>query len=93
MTDIDQKVEDWHNGAGEGQELHEYLGLSWEEYIEQCVPIPKELFERCEEIRKLAEENRKREAALARPVDITVEEAFNIAFERYEDALKELAKK
>lgn len=61
MRDIDRMVEDWHNGAGEGQELHEYLGLSWKEYVEQCVPIPQELFDRCEEIRKLAEENRKRD--------------------------------
>lgn len=22
----------WHDGAGDGQELHEYLGMTWEEY-------------------------------------------------------------
>lgn len=25
-------IEAWHNGAGKGSELHEYLGLTWEQY-------------------------------------------------------------
>lgn len=31
--DIEQFVEDWHRGReGAGLELHEYLGMSWDEY-------------------------------------------------------------
>ncbi|OLS61212.1 hypothetical protein [Pseudomonas putida] len=31
--EIDRFVEDWHEGrAGADMELHEYLGMSWEEY-------------------------------------------------------------
>lgn len=30
--EIDDAVERWHKGAGEGLELHEYLGWSVEEY-------------------------------------------------------------
>lgn len=31
--EIDQFVEDWHEGRqGAGIELHEHLGMSWEEY-------------------------------------------------------------
>lgn len=30
--EIDQKVAKWHAGAGDGHELHEYLGWSWAEY-------------------------------------------------------------
>ncbi|WP_167553749.1 hypothetical protein [Pseudomonas syringae] len=31
--DIHRFVEDWHDGCeGAGMELHEYLGMSWEEY-------------------------------------------------------------
>ncbi|QDP50227.1 MAG: hypothetical protein Tp178MES00d2C33159851_17 [Prokaryotic dsDNA virus sp.] len=61
MKDIDQMVEDWHNGAGEGLELHEYLGMSWEEYKEQCALIPQSLFEKMKHIRELAEISKKRE--------------------------------
>lgn len=61
--------------------------------MDEAVPIPKSLFERMDEIRAKADENRKREAAIAKPVDITLEQAFAIAFERYEDALKELSEK
>ena len=61
--------------------------------MEEATPIPESLFERMDEIRAKADENRKREAALAKPVDITLEQAFAIAFERYEDALKELSEK
>lgn len=35
----------------------------------------------------------KTQAAVAKPNDLTVEEAFNIAFDRYESTLEELAKK
>lgn len=28
----DQLVELWHSGQGPGQELHEFLGLTWEQY-------------------------------------------------------------
>lgn len=31
-TDIDDFVEAWHDGGGFGQELHDYLGLKWNEY-------------------------------------------------------------
>jgi len=31
--EIDDFVDNWHDGkAGEGQELYEFLGMSWEEY-------------------------------------------------------------
>jgi hypothetical protein len=31
--EMDQRVEDWHEGrGGVGQPLHEYLGLTWDEY-------------------------------------------------------------
>ena len=61
--------------------------------MDEAVPIPKSLFESMDEIRAKADENRKREAALAKSVDITLEQAFAVAFERYEDALKELGEK
>lgn len=61
--------------------------------MDEAVPIPKSLFDRMDEIRAKADENRKYEAALAKSVDITLEQAFAVAFERYEDALKELSEK
>jgi len=44
--------------------------------MDEAVPIPKSLFDRMDEIRAKADENRKREAALAKPVDITLEQAL-----------------
>lgn len=35
----------------------------------------------------------KTQTVIAKPNDLTVEEAFNIVFDRYEDTLEELAKK
>lgn len=34
LTDdqIDDLIDRWHNGAGEGLELHEFLRMSWDEY-------------------------------------------------------------
>ncbi len=33
LDEIDDFVEAWHEGrAGENQELHEFLGMTWEEY-------------------------------------------------------------
>ena len=33
MDEIDDFIEQWHSGlAGKNQELHEFLGMSWEEY-------------------------------------------------------------
>ncbi|MFZ2725139.1 MAG: hypothetical protein WAX77_02690 [Methylococcaceae bacterium] len=33
LNEIDEYVEQWHLGvAGENQELHEFLGMTWEEY-------------------------------------------------------------
>lgn len=29
---IDDKIAAWHDGDGEGLELHEYLGWTWEAY-------------------------------------------------------------
>lgn len=29
---IDDLIDAWHDGAGEGQELHEYLGWTCEQY-------------------------------------------------------------
>ena len=29
---VDDWVEAWHTGDGEGLELHEYLGMTWDEY-------------------------------------------------------------
>ena len=31
-ADLDAAVEAWHSGAGDGLELHEYLGWSWVQY-------------------------------------------------------------
>jgi hypothetical protein len=31
-TDIEDFVKAWHEGGGFGQELHDYLGLTWNEY-------------------------------------------------------------
>lgn len=30
--EFEEKVEEWHNGAGHGLTLHEYLGISWYKY-------------------------------------------------------------
>lgn len=33
MDEIDDYIAQWHSGlAGKNQELHEFLGMSWEEY-------------------------------------------------------------
>lgn len=34
MTDeeVDDAIDAWHDGAGPGQSLHEYLGWTWEQY-------------------------------------------------------------
>jgi hypothetical protein len=32
--EIDDLVERWHQGAGGRQELHEFLGMTWDEYAE-----------------------------------------------------------
>lgn len=32
LNQIDDAVDAWHDGAGQGQELHEYLGMTWDEY-------------------------------------------------------------
>lgn len=64
--------------------------------------IVKQLQVECQELGDLTNQlegrlnipvRNKDEVALARPNDITVDEAFAIAFERYESALEELAKK
>lgn len=34
ITELDWKIERWHNGEGEGLELHEFLGLTFREYSE-----------------------------------------------------------
>lgn len=31
-AELDDKIEEWHNGDGNGQELHEYLGWTETEY-------------------------------------------------------------
>lgn len=39
IDDIDDFIENWHNGDGEGLELHEYLGLTEEQYshfVQHC---------------------------------------------------------
>ncbi|WP_157186566.1 hypothetical protein [Nocardia jiangxiensis] len=43
MTDdeIDDRVDEWHNGAGLGMDLHEYLGWTWEQYQEWLEGRPK----------------------------------------------------
>jgi len=83
-TDKRNYEDDWQTG-----EMLDLLDST----MDEAVPIPRHLFERMDEIRAKADENRKREAALAKPVDITLEQAFAIAFERYEGALKELSEK
>lgn len=36
--EIEDKIEDWHfHGAGEGQDLHEFLGWTLEEYQQWAV--------------------------------------------------------
>lgn len=30
--EFEDKVEEWHNGEGEDVSLHEYLGVTWEQY-------------------------------------------------------------
>jgi len=30
--ELEARIDAWHNGDGEGQELHEYLGWTWEQY-------------------------------------------------------------
>lgn len=32
IGDIHDAIDLWHEGAGEGQPLHEYLGMTWDEY-------------------------------------------------------------
>lgn len=32
MNDIHDAIGRWHEGDGYGVELHEYLGMSWDEY-------------------------------------------------------------
>lgn len=111
--EFNKKVEEWHLGAGEGQELHEYLGMAWEEYKSYLVPIPQALLDEIEVIGLLAAQNRKRErmelaikaykkakdegtirlVGEAKPNNLSVEQAFAIGFERYQDTLEELADK
>jgi hypothetical protein len=31
-TDIEEFIGRWHEGEGESKELHEYLGMNWDEY-------------------------------------------------------------
>jgi hypothetical protein len=31
--DIDDAVDAWHRGSGQGQELHQFLGWTWAEYV------------------------------------------------------------
>lgn len=31
---IDHLIERWHNGEGTGLQLHEFLGMSWKEYVD-----------------------------------------------------------
>ena len=30
--ELDARIDSWHNGDGEGQSIHEYLGWTWEQY-------------------------------------------------------------
>ena len=32
MTDLDDLIEEWHNTEGDGIPLHEFLGMTWDEY-------------------------------------------------------------
>jgi hypothetical protein len=41
---MEDLVEHWHNGEGDGQPLHEFLGMTWEQYadwVEHPPPEPK----------------------------------------------------
>jgi len=41
---IDQAVEEWHSGDGQGLELHEFLGWSEDEYSEyMCKHLPEKV--------------------------------------------------
>lgn len=31
-SNLDRLVDEWHNGAGAEEALHEYLGWTWDEY-------------------------------------------------------------
>lgn len=41
--EISEKVQRWHDGEGEGLELHEWLGMSWEDYKEWASPTRKKI--------------------------------------------------
>ncbi|MGY1946670.1 hypothetical protein [Nocardia asiatica] len=46
MTDdeIDDLIDAWHNGAGYGMPLYEYLGWTWNEYkawVENPAAVPE----------------------------------------------------
>lgn len=30
--ELDERIDAWHNGDGDDLELHEYLGVSWQDY-------------------------------------------------------------
>ena len=32
ICEIDDYIDLWHDGDGDGKKLHEYLGMTWEEY-------------------------------------------------------------
>lgn len=36
--EFDTLVEKWHQGDGTGLKLHEYLGMTWEEYKSYLCP-------------------------------------------------------
>lgn len=59
MKTIDDKIEEWHNGAGADMELHEYLGMSWKEYqqfIGRLVWTKEEIEESTKESQRVWEE-------------------------------------
>lgn len=47
---ISDYVEEWHNGAGQGETLHGFLGLTYEEYS-RWVSDPNELLKIVDERR------------------------------------------
>ncbi len=32
MSELEDRIDEWHDSPGEGRELHEHLGMTWDEY-------------------------------------------------------------
>lgn len=68
------------------------MSTEFDELMEQSQPLTESLIERMRILREKAEHN-KREEVLAKPSDMSVEEAFEKTFARYEGTFKELSER